>query len=582
MSNPDEFGSEAISVIVLPAGPEGEGILEVARRWTATWMLAPAMWVRAEDVPAEGDGPPEIKALVLGRGPFGGADEVEVELFWKLGERFRPRVRLIAVRMLQSQSDDLITANAVSLIDSYLDRALPTRLPMNIEQDPDALSTEFLRLNLIVDAAEVSGINASSVFKAEWQANIVASPEDRSTPFSPDAPPIHPRRFRDSQFASVGETQARAARYYGWTMAHLASVAGIWTGLTQSIYDLMPARPTVAHSMCIVQRICVRGVVTDGLAINLAADAMQVALDNSDEASRQVQAALSTHGIETIPDDDVNPRCERMVDVTLSGFRDQGFGYRSFEDPGPYRVPKVSLGKRLAEILHLGGQATIRSPKFVAGLVLQRLSRSLTVEDGDAIVESLSTWNPGLPTIDDNSFTVPSVTLSLKTGMKSNPQVWRDLRDMIFASLDGNQAHDVAAEILSGSVSEQRVVFPSKTDVLPNPRDPWKHEALKRVDAPPFPEIDWMDSATAKRTLEEIGQLYDARAPQVHQMRQTLEREQLELAAATREFERLDQSLSGEESELVEAQAWLTEMLEDHPHTTVRRTKAGMRGSSDV
>lgn len=580
MSRGEEFGSEAISVIVLPAGPEGDGLLEVARRWTATWMLAPALWVRAEDVPAESDGPPEIKALVLGRGPFGGEDEVEVELFWKLGERFRPRVRLIAVRMLQSASDDATTANAIQLIDAYLDRALPTRLPMNIEQDPDALVTEFLRLNLIVDAAEVTGIDANSVFKAEWQANIVASPEDRSTPFSPDAPPIHPRKFRDRQMASVGETKARAARYYGWAMAHLATVAGIWTGLTQSIYDLMPNRPSVAHSMCIVQRICVRGIVTDGLAINLAADSMQVALQDSDEASRQVQAALSTHGVETIPDAEVDPRTHRMVEVTLSGFRDQGFGYREFEDPGPYRVPKVPLGQRLAEVFKLGGKATLRSPKFVASLVLQRLSRSLTVEDGDAIVESLSTWNPGLPTIDDSAFAVPSVTLSLKTGMKSSPQVWRDLRDMIFASLDGNQAHDVAAGILSGSVSEQRMVFPSKTDVLPDPRHPWKHDALKRVDAPPFPEIDWMDSATAKQTLDQLARLYESRAPQVHQLRQALDKERQELAAASREFERLDHVLSSEESELAEANEWLSEMLEDHPHTSVRRMMAGLRGGS--
>lgn len=581
MSKREEFGSEAISVIVLPAGPEGVGLLEVARRWTATWMLAPALWVRAEDVPAESDGPPEIKAFVLGRGAFGGEDEVEVELFWKLGERFRPRVRLVAVRMLQSPPDDEITANAIKLIDAYLNRALPTRLPRNIEQDPESLVTEFLRLNLIVDAAEVTGINASSVFKAEWQANIVASPEDRSTPFSPDAPPIHPRRFRDGQFASIGETQARAARYYGWALAHVASVAGIWTGLSDSIYDLMPSRPSVAHSMCIVQRICVRGVVTDGLAINLAADSMQVALEDSDEASRQVQAALSSHGVETIPDSEVDQRVHQMVEVTLSGFRDQGFGYRDFGDPGPYRVPKVSLGQRLAEVFRLGGQAAIRSPKFVAGLVLQRLSRSLTVEDGDAIVESLSTWNPGLPTIDDSAFSVPSESLSLRTEMKSSPQVWRDLRDMIFASLDGNQAHDVAANILSGSVSVERMVFPSKTDVLPDPRLPWKHDALKRVDAPPFPEIDWMDSATAKETLDQLAQLYESRAPQVYQLRQALEKERQELAAASRNFEHLDHVLGSEEAELTEANEWLAEMLDDHPHTSVRRTLAELRGSSN-
>jgi hypothetical protein len=287
---------------------------------------------------------------------------------------------------------------------------------------------------------------------------------------------------------------------------------------------------------------------------------------------------LASHEIETIPDAEVDQRAEQMVEVTLKGFRDQGFGYQSFDDPGPYRVPKVPLGKRLQEILRLGAQATVRSPKFIASLVLQRLSRSLTVEDGDAIVESLSTWNPGLPTIDDATFVVPSVTLSLKTGMKSSPQVWRDLRDMIFASLDGNQSHDVAAEILSGSVSHQRMVFPSKTDVLPDPRNPWKHDALKRVDAPPFPEIDWMDSATAKQTLNQLSELYESRAPKVYQLRQDLEKQQQELAAIVRDFERLEHVVTTAEAELSEAQAWLAEMEEDHPHTMVRRSLASVQG----
>jgi len=561
-----EWGSDSVSVIVLPAGMEGQGLLQVARKWTATWMLAPAFWVRAEDVPAESEGPPEIPALVLGRGPFGGEDEVEVELFWKLGEHFRPRVRLIAIRMLQSPSDDLVTAHAIDLIDSYLDRALPTRLDRNIEQDPDSLATEFLRLNLIVDAAEVTGINAISVFKAAWQANIVASPEDRSTPFSPDAPPIHPRRFTHTEMTHIGESPARAERYYGWALAHVASVAGIWSGLNQSVYDLMPSRPTVAHSMCLVQRICVRGVVTDGLAIQLAADAMELTLNNSEEAGRQVQNALALHNIQTIPDSETYSRAKSMVDVTLNGFRDQGFGYRDVVDPGPYRRPKVSLGHRINLVFKLGGKATIKAPEFLVNLVLQRLSSSLTVEDGDAIVESASTWNPGFPTIDDSVFTVPSTPIMLRVGMKSSPQVWRDLRDMIFSSLDANPSHDVAEKLLAGSVSAQRMVFPSKSDVLPDPRGTWKHEALTRVDAPPFPEIGWMDSKSAKQTLDDLNSMYDAKVPQTHKIRKDLEEQQKEVSVETRELDRLGREASGIEAEASEAQEWLVEMQTDHPH----------------
>lgn len=581
MSVNSSWGNDAVSVIVLPAGPEGQGLLEVARQWTASWMLSSALWVRAEDVPQQSDGPPEIPALVLGRGPFGGEDEVKVELFWKLGEQFRPRVRLIAIRMLQAHEDDHVTAHAIDLIDSYLDRALPTRLDRNIEEAPDSLATEFLRLNLIVDAAEVTGLNAQSVFKGSWQANIVASPEDRSTPFSPDAPPIHPRRLKGKDHESIGDIKARAERYYGWALAHVASVAGIWSGLSESVYDMMPAKPAVAHSMCLVQRICVRGVVTDGLAISLAADAMQLTLFDSDEAERQVQNALSLHNVETIPDAETHARANSMVELTLTGFRDQGFGYREFDDPGPYKKPEVPLGKRIKLFFRLGGKATIKAPAFLFALVLQRLSKSLTVEDGDAIVESASTWNPGLPTIDDSVFVVPSTAMITRAGMKSSPQVWRDLRDLIFSSLDASSTHDVGEELLIGSVSSDRMVFPAKADVIPDPRGTWKHEALTRVDATPFPEIGWMESKTAKQTLSELNTLYDARVPMTHHIRKQFEDQKLEVSVASRHVDRLEREANGIEADLAEAGEWLEEMELDHPHIGRRQMEFVDEGGID-
>jgi len=538
-------------------------------------MLAPAFWVRAEDVPTSTDGPPEIPALILGRGAFGEQDEVEVELFWKLGEKFRPRVRLIAIRMLQSQSDEECTSQAVNLIDSYLDHALPIRLPMDRDERPDDLHTEFLRLNLIVDAAEVTGLAADRVFMGAWQANIVASPEDRATPFSPDAPPIHPRRFADRETASIGVSRARAERYYGWALAHVASVAGIWAGLGKSIYDLMPPRPSVAHSMCLVQRVCVRGVVTDGLAISLAADAMKLALDESEESSRQVQMALATHGVETISDSDKWTKAQEMVEFTLKGFREHGFGYRDFNDPGPYQRPRVALGRRLRLVFTLGAKAAIRSPILLAQLVMQRLSRRLTVANGDAIVESVRSWNPGLPTIDDSVFAVPDVAMAAHQGVKSSPQFWRDLRDLLFAALDANPAHDIGEEILRGDVSHERMVFPSKTDVIPDPRAAWSHEELQRVDGPPFPLINWMGSDTAHSTLSELNQLYTGRSPLTHQMRKKVDELRNEATIAKREYERQERTALGLEGDLDEAQEWLSEMELDHPHYRRRMSDVG-------
>lgn len=576
MLNNQDWSQDSISVIVLPAGAEGQGILEVARKWTAAWLLSPALWVCAEDVPKESSGPPEIKALVLGRGDLGGEDDAEVELFWKLGEGYRPRVRLIAIRMLQDDIDQIVTSKAIQQIAEYLDGSLPTRVLTDRDTNPDQMYTEFLRLNLIVDAAEVSGLNAADVFQEEWEANIVASPEDRSTPFSPDAPPIHPRNFNDLTHNTIGETQARAARYYGWAMAHIASAAGLWSGLSQSVYDLMPPKPSVAHSMCLVQRICVRGVVTDGLAISLASSAMTLALESSEEASMAIRTALQSHKIETIPDAETASRASEMVEASLVGLRDLGFGYREFDDPGPYRVPKTSLGKRLKLIGKLGGKASVKTPKFMMDLTLQRLSRSLTIEDGDAIVESASTWNPGLPTIDDGVYEIPLAPAPNTAGLKPNPQVWRDLRDLVFAALDASPNSEMATQILSGSASENTMVFPSVTDVLPDPNHPWTHAELNRVDMPILPIIDWMDSTRAQATLEMLNGLYEQRVPSVHEMRTRANEKRFELVEAKRDLERLQRSIAALEADHTEAKYWLDEMTQDHPHTSIRSTTSDL------
>lgn len=572
MATEDSWSKDSISVIVLPAGIEGQGILEIARKWTAAWLLSPALWVRAEDVATESYGPPEIRTMVLGRGEMGGEDDAEVELFWKLGEHYRPRVRLVAIRMLQDASDQEVTSLAIRRLADYLDDALPTRVVTDRENNPNQMYTDFLRLNLIVDAAEASGLNASDVFQEEWEANIVASPEDRSTPFSPDAPPIHPRNFDNLTQVAIGDTQARAARYYGWALAHIASAAGIWSGLSQSVYDLMPPRPSVAHSMCLVQRICVRGVVTDGLAISLASDAMSLALESTDEAGRSIQIALQSHKIEAISDSETTLRAAQMVDASLAGFRDLGFGYREFNDPGPYQKPKTSLGKRLKLIGRLGGKATIKTPKFIIDLVLQRLSRSLTIEDGDAIVESASMWNPGLPTVDDGVFEIPPPPPPNTSGLKSNPQMWRDLRDLIFAAIDASPNSEIAVQILSGSVSDEIMVFPSKTDVLPDPNHPWTHEALERVDMPALPEINWMDSTKANATLDMLTELYEQRVPSVYELRKKVSDKRFDLVEAQRELDRMTRTVSAMEADHTEATFWLEEMRIDHPHTSIRRS----------
>lgn len=555
----------SLSVIVLPAGEAGDGLLAVARQWTAAWLLSPAIWIRAEDVPGASEGPPEVRGLVLGRDNDGLPAEAEIEVFWKLGQQHRPLVRLLAVRMIQPEADRMITQQAIARLDQYLERALPTEL---VGADKDGIKTELLRLNLIIDAAERSGLDPDHVFQASWNANIVASPEDRSSPASPDSPPIHPRTLLDLEDEVVPGVKRRAARYYGWALAHVATAAGLWSGLPKSAYDLMPPRPSVAHRMCLVQRVAVRGVLTDGLAITLAEEAMEVATDKTEASRRLTQMAMQTeHGVLTFSDAEVPDRSRAMVELVLEGFRGEGFGYRPFADPGPYVRPTTSLGSRLRLLLSLGTRATISIPRFMVQLVVRRASSKLTIEDGDAVVVAEPTWNGGLPTVDDGIFTAPAVPPPTLVGLRSSPQVWRDLRDLVLASLDAKPGITIGEVQLKNESTGDRMVFPSRTDVLPDPDESWMGRELDVIDAPDLPTIGWMDEEVAESTLTRLDALYDVRLPHLYRLRSEFQAADRELTSAQQAIEHETRIAREAHEDLQDSHQWLKQMQADHPHT---------------
>lgn len=68
------WNDDAISIIILPSGSQGEKILDLALQWSRSWLLTPALWMMADDIP-EFDPtvdislqiPPNLSAFLLGR-----------------------------------------------------------------------------------------------------------------------------------------------------------------------------------------------------------------------------------------------------------------------------------------------------------------------------------------------------------------------------------------------------------------------------------------------------------------------------------------------------------------------------------
>ena len=535
------------------------------------------MWVRAEDVPVGKAGPPQIKALVLGRNEEGMPDEVQLELFWKLGEVVRDRVRLIAIRTLQSPEDQATTARAVERLANYLVKAMPGQEPA-AAADPS--TRNLLRLNLIIDAAEETGLRGSDVFQPDWEANIVASPEDRTTPNSADAPPLHPRMAQGPAQQSDVFGMDRPERYYGWALAHLATVAGIWANIPNSVYDLSVDRPAVGHSMCLIQRVTVRGVISDGLAIDLALDVLsEVAAGDSDLELQQ--DAMLRHRVDVVAPHAVAARSEALTEFTLDHMDSQGFRYMARPLSPAERAVDVSLGSRIGLFFRLLLRGLLSLPRFLMQLFLRRLSAKMTVEGGDAVVVADMSWRGGLPSVDEGMFTIPPVADDIADSVKAPPQFWRDMRQLLLASLDAGEAPASAATMLRNSGSGNPTVYPRRGDLIPDPSHVWHVPDECPPDMAALVDLRWSDAEASVAQLNGVGQLLSAPKEQAV----ASPAEQFAAAAErSRRQEHLKSLVSQEQSLTAELQRLLedcTATIAAHPHAAATPAGTSNPGGPD-
>ena len=86
----------------------------------------------------------------------------------------------------------------------------------------------------------------------EYGVVVVASPEDRSSPWSGDA--------------FVREND----RFVGFTLTHLASVVGLWNGVSTGSFELFH-REESGHQSVWISRVFVNAVLTESLGRRTAA-----------------------------------------------------------------------------------------------------------------------------------------------------------------------------------------------------------------------------------------------------------------------------------------------------------------------
>ncbi|HWV49856.1 MAG TPA: hypothetical protein VN035_10405, partial [Microbacterium sp.] len=473
-----------VSVILLPSGQQGESLLALAGEWTRMGLLGPALWVRPEMVRRARSGPPRIGATILVLDRDHRMTAVDVDLFETLARESLALVRLVKLRSaVPSREVDAEQDEIAEQVGEYLVKSMPMAVPSVSIADQQ---TDLSRLTLICAPTEFQLQQRVDWAASEYGTVVVASPEDRSTPWSGDA------FVRDND------------RFVGFALMHLASVAGLWNGAGVGSFELVQREASSQQSVW-VSRVFVNAVITEALGRRTAAQVLDMA-SRSDSLLIDPSAGSPPTGTAFIEDSLVPGYVDRMVDASMS--LDQGA--LSFHPIDEERAPerrRIGIGEQLRRFGSFGVDKLASMPRWTWRWITSRTGRALTrqlqSDDGTHVVGQdydavLDARDAQLIARRDAIFDTEKAAraaMAAPVGMSSvrtTPRLWARLRELVFGSLDGSSD---LTELGFEKIEEKVPVFGRVSDVFPDPDEVWTiEEGPANLPVP----VDWYVLATGE------------------------------------------------------------------------------------
>lgn len=476
----DQFWPEAkASIVLLPSGEQGEAILELAGEWTKMGLLGHALWVLPEQVDGSVTGPPRIEASVLGVGHDLEITRVRLDLFEALAREALAVVRLVKLRSaVPSRELDAVQDAIAERVREYVRKSMPMPNPNAtvLEQH-----TDLRNASLICAPTEFQLQERVDWASGEYGVVVVASPEDRSSPWSGDA--------------FVREND----RFVGFTLMHLASVAGLWNGVGKGSFELFH-REESGHESVWISRVFIKAILTESLAQRTAARVLEEAA-RPDSLLVDPSVSPPPAGTAFIEDALVGGYVDDMVHGAMSldggalGFREP----RSTSDPERRRV---GFWRSIGRFFAFSAEKLLRMPywawRWLTSRTTRRLTRALYTDDGAETVGGQI----------DDVFDVRDRMLIAETHrireaeqaaraqanapaglahVRTTPRLWSRLRELVFGSLDGSaDLSEVGFAPIEGHVP----IFGRVSDVLALPGEPWSRPADQVPEG--FPDaVDW-------------------------------------------------------------------------------------------
>jgi hypothetical protein len=454
------------SIILLPSGSQGESLLALSKSWAEAGLLGPAFWIKPEDVEINENQPPAITATVLGVNSDRTVVEIQVDLFEQLARENLAVVRLVKLRAATAgRESDQLQDSIVGEIEAYLGWSMPSS--DSRASDKEAV-LDYQPVNLICVPTEFKAESKEQWARMRNGTTVIAAPEDRSSPWSTDA------------FVRNDE------RFEGFTLMHLATVSGIWTGLPVGTLEMFDRERSGMHQVWI-SRVFYSGVFTDGLARRVAAGFIE------DVASPHFEALAppsDTAFIDSIYEQDY---ISAMVQSAFL-IDESTLDYRRPEMPGDPLKEKIGAFRQLFDFMGFLAKKLSQIPKWIWLSIRRRVSKKVEktlqgntgskeigvgLEDQLDIYDRVILSNWSRVEVDQQTARESLLAPVKLSQVKTSHSLWQQLRELIFGSLDGG--YDLRWAGFPLLDDDRRPIFEGPASLFPITEASWE-------PASPLPE----------------------------------------------------------------------------------------------
>jgi len=456
------WGTGGITIVIPPSGEQGKKLYDVAREWTSIGLLRPSIWLSDMDSADAKLSPPNIFATVIGSSKAGEVQEIEEELFSLLAQYEVRKVRLVVVR--QSSADlafDQIQDQYAEHVSGYLEASIPPRATSERSTNEDF---GLVKLNLMTSRTEYEDPDSSQVLDPFFNAHFVASSEDKAGAMTADA------FIRD---------EADTPSFAGFTLLHVASVGALWTGIPVGTFEL--ASNQITHQgEAFVSRVFVSAILTDGLVLRACARVLDTAADPK-LGMAALGLGLTTQGTYPIPEGQSSEWVRFMVDMTFS-FENNFLTYRPSDHEADPEKLRIGFKRQLVDFIQFSWDRLKALPVHIF-----RWSRRKVTEIFNNLFQGGGSGSAVVGP--DHKYFDPRDRLLMKKyqevfikkeeaeralvspvageSVKSTPELWEQIRKLVFSMLDGSNQHLFGIE----KAENGNPVFYDLTQVFADPSE---------------------------------------------------------------------------------------------------------------